>query len=159
LEDEPTSRIEDEPWGVVAALLASAAKNPDEDGSDLDGSWFLALPGPVKRGGGIASGVGASGCLLGSDGVAASLSTAIAKDPDEDELDIYGPLPLGLSGGIGASGRLTSTLFEVRLLGAQLENSRCCMIVKSSDILTSHKALGIFDQASGDSGRIFEAFE
>lgn len=88
------SRSEDEPWGVVAALLASAAKNPDEDGSDLDGSCFLALPGLVKRGGGIASGVGASGCLLESDGVAASLSTTIAKDPDEDESDIHGPLPL-----------------------------------------------------------------
>lgn len=36
LEDEPTTRVEDEPWGVVAALSASAAKNPDEDGS-----WFL----------------------------------------------------------------------------------------------------------------------
>lgn len=114
----------------------------------------------MKRGGGIASGVGAAGCLLESEGVAAALSIAIAKDPDEDESDIHGPLPLGLSGGIGASGRLTSTLLEVRLLGAQLENLRCSLIARSSaDILTSHKALGILDQASDDSGRIFEAFE
>lgn len=77
-----------------------------------------ALPGPVKRGGGIASGVGAAGCLLESDGIAAALSTATAKDPDEDESDTHGPLPLGILGGIAASGRLTSTLSEVRLLGA-----------------------------------------
>jgi hypothetical protein len=119
---------EDEHCGVVAALSASVAKNPDEDGSDVDVSGFLALPGPVKRGVGFTSGVGAAGCLLESDGLAAASSTTIANDFEEDESGIHGPLPLafagllmgkgGISGGIGASGRVSCTLIEGRLLGA-----------------------------------------
>jgi hypothetical protein len=117
----------------------------------------------------IASGVGAAGCLLESDGVAPAPSTAIAKDPDGDEGEIHGPLPFafpgllrgkgGILGGTGAPAGLTCTWSDVRLLGAHWVNERSRPLRRSWDILTSHKAVGILDQASGDSGRILEAFE